>query len=128
MNNVDEILIYRVDIVTTTTKKGLLSSIKKETLSYSLVYRIDEDRFWFYKCVNGKITEDHLMKQNLSNSVMIIVGISKRFRDIYGDDVSIETFYLEESNPQLYTKLDHYSYMREEAYRYKTSSIDELLN
>ena len=62
-------------------KLGMITYQNSDEIIYQLVYRIDEDRFWFKKMINGNISEEHHMKNNFSNSIEIMEGISKRFCD-----------------------------------------------
>jgi hypothetical protein len=118
-----EIIVYEINIKK--YKKILFLFKKKEELTYRLTYRIDEDRLWFYKLLNNKLIEDHLMKQDLTNSINTMTNILDRFdqfNSLLVNKCIINTFNLYDANYRLYSKIEDYSNTKREYYREKKSN------
>lgn len=125
-----EIILYKLEINKKYYKKFFLffKKIKKEKIVYTLTYRIDEDRIWYYKELNNKILDDHLMKQNLYSSIKTIEGILERFTKFNKliekeNKCSIGTFNLEKVNPEMYNYINELSISKENMYNEKKSSF-----
>lgn len=118
-----EIKIYSIKVMK--KSKFLFFFKRKEVIEYILTYRIDEDRFWFYKIENGIKIDDHLMKQNLSNSVSTMEGIKERylkFNEFLTSKCNIEIFSLSELNLKMYQVIDELSDKKEDLYIKKNKS------
>lgn len=117
-----EIKIYEI-IITKIIKVPFLfffKRTKKDTITYELTYRIDEDRFWYYKKNNNKLLEDHLMKTYLDGSIGIMHNIRDRyvsFNELLVEPIKIETFSLSSSNEEMYNLIDQYSTSKENLYK-----------
>lgn len=130
-NLLSEIILYKLEISKKYYKKFLLffKRIKEEKILYTLTYRIDEDRIWYYKEVNNKLMDDHLMKQNLSSAVKTFEGILERFRNFNTLIVKeenrcvIKIFSLKETNLDMYDYINRLSNSKETMYNEKRSSF-----
>lgn len=127
----NEIKIYEILI---TKKIPFLKILKrKESIRYILSYRIDEDRIWYYKFENNKQIDDHLMKQNLENSVSTMENIASRFEDFNKFSINkckISIIDLYKINRGLYDEINKLSAAKENYYNKKKKDFlflsDEL--
>lgn len=111
----DEIILYKINTLVDDEKileekKGLFKKTIETTtvdvkvnITYSLTYRVDEDRFWFNKSVDGEIVDSHHTKNNLTKSLIIIKGIETRLKDL-GYNVE-EIVDLEKDDNELFMSL-----------------------
>ena len=101
-----EVTIYEIKIKILNKKKTFINwfqFLKRPKVIYQLVYRIDEDRFWFKKIKNRKIIEEHHMKNNFINSVLIMDGIHTRLNKLlpFLGEYDMKVTKLSEINPEL---------------------------
>lgn len=118
-----EILLYEINV---SKKESESLFAKKESIKYLLTYRIDEDRFWYYKIENKKEVDSHLMKQNIDNSIKTMQQIYTRytnFNDIYTNN-NVEVKYTDYliNNEKLASYISSLSDSKEEMYTKKKSN------
>lgn len=73
---ITDILIYQITL--NQSVPFLIFFKKKKNITYRLHYRVDEDRIWFSKWEGDRLCYEHHTKNNLTNSIKILEGISKR--------------------------------------------------
>jgi len=129
-----EIKLYEITISKIETVPFLFFFKKKreEIIKYTLTYRIDEDRFWYYKLLNGTVIDDHLMKSYISSSISIMNNMLQRFKEFNNyltEPCNIEFYSIKANNPHMYDVIERYSNSKEELYtERKENSKDKSSN
>ena len=118
---ISEIKVYEITISKSKTIPFLLFFKRTitESVRYLLTYRIDEDRFWYYKYENDQLTDDHLMKSYLDNSISIMVNILRRyqlFNELITDKCTITTWQLHQVHGIMYDRVAECSASKEQSY------------
>ena len=125
-----EIMIYKLTVSKIEKVPFLFffKKNKKEIIDYILTYRIDEDRFWYYKNLNNSTIDEHLMKSYLDNSLSIMNNIRDRYTkfnsvmDDGNNSCDVKVFSLKVSKPEMYELIKNYSDSKENMYIDKNSS------
>lgn len=81
MIQASEILLYQIKLEQPVPFLKLFK--RKMEIVYQIVYRIDEDRIFFYKRVDGKVVTEHHTKNNINKSLLIIEGINNRLTSLH---------------------------------------------